>query len=171
MSSLFDRLYEKYERKLKENTNYFTSTFEDNVLLLLKHLSDNDYLSDDRKSIEEKAKDIMNQPKSTKEIILDPTDEALPPVKLHVKQDSDNSESFSVTVIDVKNPQEQKEFKNTMLETIFEDVIDHIKQMTLQGLDSANQAVDQLPPAEGANAQPAGGQTALPGAEEQQPSV
>ena len=66
-----------------------------------------------------------------------------------------------------------------MLETIFDDVIEYVKQLTIQGLNTANQAVSEMPPAEGANAQPGSGESALPGvgetpeqqASNQQPSV
>jgi hypothetical protein len=162
--SLFDQLYEKYERRLNEKTAYISSTFEDNILLMLKHLKDNDYLKQNE-DIEKHAKEVLNQPRNTKEIVLDPTDETLPPMKLLLKQDTGDSESLVVTVINTKNPQEQKEFKNTMLETIFEEVIEHIKQITLQGLDTTNQAVDQLPTSEGPNAQPGEQGSALPGTE------
>lgn len=165
--SLFDQLYEKYERRLNEKSAYISSTFEDNILLMLKHLKDNDYLKPSEE-IEKYAKEILNQPRNTKEIVLDPTDETLPPMKLLLKQDTGDSESLVVTVINTNKPQEQKEFKNTMLETIFEEVIEHIKQATLQGLDVSNQAVDQLPASEGPNAQPGGGESALPGAENSQ---
>lgn len=168
--SLFDNIYNKYNRLVKEETSYINSTFEDNINLLVKLLVDNDYLKLEEPSTEF-TKKIMVQPKHTKEITLDTEDQMLPPAKLLLKQDSD-SESFSVTVVNVKEPKTQKEFKNTMLETIFDDVLEYIKQMTLQQLDTTNQAVDQLPSEEGANAQPGSGESALPGmegAEQQSP--
>lgn len=183
--SLFDSLYEKYERLLKEDTNYINSTFVDNIALMLKMLVSNDLLpsplvdkSNTELSVIEYAQQIFNQEKNTKEISLDTNDQMIPPVKLLLKQDAD-SESFSVTVVDVNSPEKQKEFKNTMLETIFDDVIEYVKQLTIQGLNTANQAVSEMPPAEGANAQPGSGESALPGvgdapdqqANNQQPSV
>jgi hypothetical protein len=159
--SLFDTIYNKYDRLIKEETRYIDSTFEDNINLLVKLLVDNDYLKLTEPETEF-TKQIMAQPKHTKEITLDTEDDMLPPAKLLLKQDSD-SESFSVTVVNVKDPKTQKEFKNTMLETIFDDVVEYIKQMTLQGLDTAKQAVDELPSEEGANAQPGSGESALPG--------
>ena len=42
--SLFDSLYEKYERLLKEDTKYINSTFVDNIALMLKMLVSNDLL-------------------------------------------------------------------------------------------------------------------------------
>ena len=54
-----------------------------------------------------------------------------------------------------------EEFKNSMLETIFNDVLEYIKTTSLQGIQP-EAAVDELPPAEGANAQPGAEQSALP---------
>ena len=179
--SRFDSIYEKYIHLLKEDTKYINSTFIDNIALLVKVLSENDLLPTPLKDVTGKevsnteyAQELMKQEKNTKEIILDQDDEMIPPVKLLLNQDS-NSESFSITVVNVKEPEKQKEFKNTMLETIFDDVVDYVKQLTIQGLNVANQAVNEMPPEEGANAQPGSeGESALPEAEPQQgkqPSV
>lgn len=159
----FDSLFEKYSLMLSER-EYIDSTFEDNVRLLVKILRDNDYVSSE-KDLDEVVDDIMSQERNVKELILDTNEEALPPIKLHLRQESD-SESFAVTVIDVNNPEKQKEFKNTMLETIFDEVVDYVKQTALRGLQSSN-AVKELPREEGPMAQPGGGESELPTREEQ----
>ena len=179
--SHFDSIYEKYIQMLKEDTKYINSTFIDNIALLVKVLSENDLLPTPLKDITGKevnnteyAQELMKQEKNTKEIILDQDDEMIPPVKLLLNQDS-NSESFSITVVNVREPEKQKEFKNTMLETIFDDVVDYVKQLTIQGLSVSNQVVNKMPPEEGANVQLGSeGESALPGVDPQlgkQPSV
>lgn len=158
MKKKFDLIFEKLSAMINEN-QYIASTFEDNVRALLKVLQDNDYLSSD-KNLEQILNGVVQQPKSVKEIVLDTKEQSLPAMKLHVKQDSD-SESFSVTVINLEKPEEQKEFSNSMLETIFDDVVEYIKTTSLQGL-APEAAIDQLPPSEGAQAQPGAEQSALP---------
>lgn len=156
--SKFDLIFEKTLAALHER-EYIDSEFVDNVRLLVKVLKDNDYL-DQSKREEDIIREVMNQQDHVKELRLDTQDKSLPAIKLKLKQESD-SESFSVTVIDLQDPSEQKEFANSMLETIFDDVIMYIKTATLEGA-KPEAAVDQLPPAEGGNAQPGGGETALP---------
>ena len=156
--SKFDTIYEDLNYNLHER-EYINSTFEDNIRSLIKVLKDNDYLPANRDT-ENYVKEIMLQPKNVKEILLDTQERSLPAMKLHVNQPTD-SESFSVTVIDLQKPDQQKEFTNSMLETIFDDVCEYIKTTALQGL-KPEAAVDQLPPAEGANQQPGGGESALP---------
>lgn len=164
----FDNLFEKYSMMLSER-EYIDSTFEDNIRLLVKILRDNDYVSSER-DLSDIIEDIMSQEKNVKVLTLDTNEEALPPIRLHLRQESD-SESFSVTVINVNDPEKQKEFKNTMLETIFDEVVDYVKQTALQGLRSSN-AVEQLPQEEGPMAQPGGGESELPAVgEEEIPSV
>lgn len=171
----FDTIFEKAFLSLKEK-DYVDSTFVDNVRLLIKTLIDNDLLPKN-KSVDLISSETMRQPKNVKEIVLNTQDQALPPLKVQVKQASPESETFSVTVIDVRNPSNQKEFTNSMLETVFEDVLQYIKTITLQGL-KPEAAVDTLPTSQGANSQPGAEQTALPGAQtsggnqpQQQPNV
>lgn len=155
----FDKIFDKALCVINEK-EYIDATFEDNIALLVKTLKDNDYLSAD-KSVQQLTQEIMSQSKNVKEIVLDTTEESIPPIKIHVKQESD-FESFSATVINLKKPQEQKEFTNSMLETIFEDIVTHIKTMALQEL-APDKAVDKLPKEENpANQQPGGGESALP---------
>jgi hypothetical protein len=154
----FDLIFEKAMCALHER-EYVAATFEDNLRSLLKVLKDNDFLSQ-QSDVETEVKELLAQPKNVKEIVLDTQEKSLPAMKLHAKQDND-SESFSVTVINLEKPEEQKEFSNSMLETIFDDVVEYIKTAALQGL-APEAAVDNLPPAEGAQAQPGAEQSQLP---------
>ena len=158
MSTKFDLILERAFKTLIEG-EYIESTFSDNIRLLVKALADNDYLPTN-KNADDIARETIAQPQNVKEITLDTQEKSLPPFKLHVNQESD-SESFSVTVINLDKPEEQKEFTNDMLETIFANTMEYIKTAALQGLKPEN-AVNELPPAEGANAQPGGGESALP---------
>jgi restriction endonuclease Mrr len=159
-------VFEKATALINEQ-EYIDSTFEDNIRSLVKILKDNDFLSQ-TKDTEHYVKNVLAQPKNVKEIVLDTQEQSLPAMKLHAKQESD-SESFSVTVIDLENPDKQKEFANSMLETIFDDVVDYIKTTAMQGLSPDN-AVEEMPQAEGGEAQPGAEQSALPTEEtEEQP--
>lgn len=161
--SQFDTIYEKALFSLHER-EYVDSTFVDNVSLLVKALIENDLLPKGH-NLEVAVNEIMRQPKNVKEIVLDTKEQSLPPIKLQVKQSSSDSEDFSVTVINTQDPSQQKEFTNSMLETVFEDVLQYIKTIALQGL-KPEAAVDTLPPSEGANAQPGGQESALPGVQQ-----
>jgi len=161
--SKFDLVFEKVLAKLNER-EYINSTFGDNVRLLVKALKDNDYINPS-KDIEHVVKHIMDQPNNVKELNLDTQEQSLPPMKLKLKQESD-SESFAVTVINLKDPAKQKDFSNSMLETIFDEVLSYIKTAALEGIQP-EAAVDTLPPAEGGNAQPGAEGSALPQGEEQ----
>lgn len=154
----FDLVFEKAMCKLNER-EYIDSTFEDNLRSLVKILKDNDYVSK-TKDVETIVKEVASQPNNVKELTLDTQEQSLPAMKLKVKQESD-SESFSVTAINLEKPEEQKEFTNSMLETIFDDVVEYIKTSAIKGL-APEAAVDQMPPAEGAEAQPGAEQSALP---------
>lgn len=158
----FDLVFEKALASLHER-EYIDSSFIDNVRLLVKVLKDNDYL-DQSKNDENIIQEVMKQTDNVKELRLDTQDKSLPAMKLKLKQESD-SESFSVTVIDLQDPTKQKEFANSMLETIFDDVISYIKTVTLEGAKPES-AIDELPPAQGGNAQPGADQTALPQGEQ-----
>ena len=156
--SKFDAAFENALEYLKEE-NYIDSTFGDNLRALIKVLTDNDLLSVD-KDPEERIAGILAQPKNIKEVMLDTREQSLPTMKLLVKQDTD-SESFTVTAINLEKPEEQKTFTNSMLETIFDDVISYVKTSALQNI-SPEAAVDELPPTEGADAQPGAEESALP---------
>ena len=158
----FDLIYEQLLDYVNEK-NYVDAKFEDNVRLIVKVLKDNDYISSE-KDVDEVVSKIMAQENNVKELTLDVTEEVMPPVKLHLTQDSD-SEDFEVEVINLEDPEHPKKFENTMLETIFDEVVNYIKELSLKGL-SADNAVDEMPQAEGPNAQPEGGESALPTGEE-----
>ena len=156
----FDLIFEKAMMSLREQ-EYVDSTFEDNIRVLVKILKDNDFLSK-AKDAESYVKDTMNQTENVKEIVLDTEEQSIPAMKLQVRQDSSpDSEAFAVTVIELENPDEQKTFENSMLETVFEDVINHIKTISLKGLSPDN-AVQEMPAEEGAVAQPGAEESALP---------
>ena len=161
--SKFDLVFEKALALIGER-EYVDSTFEDNARLLVKTLKDHDYINP-AKDVDELVYHVMKQEKHVKELNLDTQEQSLPAMKLQLKQDSD-SESFSVTVIDLEDPSKQKEFSNSMLETIFDDVLTYIKTATLEGA-KPEAAVDELPQSEGGNAQPGGETSALPQGEEQ----
>lgn len=166
--SKFDLVFEKLLARIDER-EYYDATFVDNVRSLVKVLKDNDYINQN-KNVEEVVKSVMDQQENVKTLNLDTDEQSLPSMKLKLKQQSD-SESFSVAVINLEDPSAQKEFKNSMLETIFDDVVTYIKTTALQGA-KPEAAVDNLPPAEGGNAQPGGETSALPQAEtEEQPAV
>jgi hypothetical protein len=160
--SKFDLIYEKALLSLKEQEGRPTSTFYDNILNMVNVLSKHDYLNTKtEQEIKSKAADVFNQEDSVK--IIDLTAKpGLPAIRLDLSQEDEDAESFSVSVIDVEDPTKQKEFKtNTHLETIFDDVLSEIKMRSIQGA-KPEAAVDELPPTEGAEAQPGAGQSALP---------
>jgi hypothetical protein len=156
----FDVIFEQVYASINEK-QYINSTFVDNVRLLVKSLKDNDYINPS-KDTEEVVRSVMKQPTNVKELVLDTLEQSLPAMKLKLKQETD-SESFSVTVINLEHPAEQKEFSNSMLETIFDDVLSYIKSTVLAGA-KPEAAIDQLPPTEGAQAQAGAEKSALPGA-------
>lgn len=166
--SKFDLVYEKLDALINEK-EYIDTTFEDNLRSLIKVLKDNDYLSSERED-NSILKHIEQQPNNVKEILLDTKEQSLPAIKLKVKQDSD-SETFSVTVINLEDPENQKEFTNSMLETIFDDVTQYIKTIALDGI-KPEAAVEEMPKEENpANQQPGGGESALPGKQQAAPNI
>lgn len=158
--SKFDNLYNDLSYSLLNEVKYIDSTFEDNIRLLLKILLDKDYLPQDT-DIDEMYDEVINQHKNNKEIILDTKEKSIPAIKILVGQES-GPESFTVTVINLEKPEEQKKFTNTMMETIFRDVISYVESIALKGIQP-NSAIENLPPEEGATAQPGSGESALPG--------
>ena len=166
----FDVLFEDILWSLREdNTAYLGNQMQDNISLLVKSLIYNGYVKGDVESI---TAQLMHQHGPIKTLNLDLQDGSLPPITIKIKnqdvQDNSEDDKFSVTVIPLDKPQDQKEFTNTMLETIFADVVAFIKAQALKGL-APEAGVETLPPSTGANAQPAGettpaeGESALPG--------
>lgn len=157
--SKFDLVYEKLRYRINER-EYIDSTFKDNVSLMIKSLIDNDYLPKNV-PLQHFLAAVLNQSKNVKELTLDPAEKSIPPLKVLMKQDTD-SESFSVTVVNVEDPVEQKEFSNSMLETIFDDVLTYIKTLSLQNI-APEKAVDELPKEDNpANQQPGNTNSQLP---------
>ena len=157
---IFDLVFEKTLAEINEK-EYIASTFRDNIGLMVKSLQDNDFLS---KSVDVKEliNKTMSQSNNVKELSLDTSEQSLPPFKIKMSQDSDpDSESFSVVVVNLNEPDNQKRFENSMLETIFDDVVDYIKTSSLQKL-SPEAAVDKLPTDQGPAAQPGSTQSELP---------
>ena len=176
----FDILFEKYWSHINE-IHYIDSTFEDNIRLLLRTLRDNDLINfaeflnkddkqDDLSQLRACVKKILQQDGQIKEISLSSEDQNIPPIKLKVSQKL-GSETFSVTVIQLNKPAtEQKHFVNSMLESIFDELIGYLKSIIIQGAKPES-ALDQLPPSEGPNAQPgASPESALPQGEQQPPA-
>lgn len=157
--SKFDLIYERTIRALREEKEYVDSNFADNVRLLVKALKDNDFINPNR-NVEAVVQRMLGQQHNVKELPLDTQENSMPPVMLKITPESE-SEGFSVQVIDLNNPEKPKTFSDSMMETIFKDVIGAIKTIVLQGIQP-EAAVDQLPPAEGGNAQPGAEGSALP---------
>jgi hypothetical protein len=162
--SKFDLIYERTIRALREEREYVNSDFADNIRLLVKALKDNDFINPDR-NVEAVVQKVLSQPHNVKELPLDTQENSMPPVKVKITPESE-SEGFSVQVIDLNNPEKPKTFSDSMMETIFKDVISAIKAIVLQGIQP-EAAVDELPPAEGGNAQPGAEGSALPQGEPQ----
>ena len=156
--SKFDLVFEHFSAFLREK-EFFASTFDDNLRLLVKILQSSDKLNKNI-DIADYIVQLNKQPQNTKQILLDTAEKSLPAMKLHVKQDAD-PESFAITVINLENPIEQKTFKNSMLETIFDDVTNYIQTIALKGLSPDN-AVQSLPPETDQSSQPGAEQSALP---------
>lgn len=159
--SEFDLVFERLLDNISEK-RYINSQFVDNLRLLIKALAESDFLNKNI-SVEQTIQSTLQQPNNVKTIVLNTEEQSMPPIKLLVKQEV-GTEAFSVTVVNVKEPSKQKEFKNSMLETIFEDVIDYIKSITLQQI-SPDSAVEQLPKTEGPAQQSGNTDSALPSSE------
>ena len=158
MNNKFDMVFEKTMRSLTEK-EYAESSFEDNLRMLIKILRDNDYL-DANKNVDHYLQILAKQPNEVKELQLASNDQTLPPIKIKAKQ-AESSGGFSVSVINVQSPDQQKSFENSMLETIFADVIEYIKMMSLENIRPES-AIDAMPAETGANSQPGNTQSELP---------
>jgi hypothetical protein len=166
--SKFDMVFEKLRRSIQEK-EYIGNTFEDNVRTMVRYLQDTDYLPKETKT-EDLVANLLKQTGHVKTLILDTNDGSIPPIKIQMKQigstQEPDTEDFSVTVIPVKDPAKQKEFANSMLETIFDEVVDYVKQLSLKGL-SPESAVEELPQEENpANVQAGAEDSALPGVQQ-----
>lgn len=162
----FDLVFEKMVRMIKEQEDYIENTFADNVRLMVSKLKDNGYLPDNIQ-VNSYAQKVMAQPSEVKAVVLDTQDGSIPRIKVLMKQtgaqEEPDTEDFSITVVPIDEPNKQKEFSNTMLETVFDDAANFIKQLALKGL-APESAVDQLPQEENpANQQQGAAGSALPG--------
>ena len=164
----FDLVFEKALSWLNETngTNYAASTFFDNVYALVKLLStkNNNYLAkknvnaEDEQSVRSFAEQTIKQ--KSPQITLDTN----PPIQIVPSQVPD-TEDFSVEIYNlskgVGDPEHSNKFSNSDNKAIFDQVMSFIKTATIKQA-SPEAAVDQLPPTEGAEAQPGAEQSALP---------
>jgi len=157
----FDLVFEKALCALNER-EYVEATFEDNTRALLSMLNDHDLL-DKGKPVEQYLKDIQGQTEQIKQIVIGANDPAIPTIQIKLQQNKDDSNSFSVTVIDLEKPEEAQTYENDWLETIFKSVVDKVKTLSLKNI-APEAAVDELPQEETpAASQPGAEKTALPG--------
>lgn len=158
MKKKFDLMYEKLLMKINEK-EYHESSLGDNIKLFIKLLRDNDLL-EKNVDVDRKTEEVLSQPNNIKQLSLDTEEQAMPPIKVLMSQNSD-SESFTIKVVNLKDAAKPQVFTNSMLETVFDDALTAIKTMALQGIQP-EAAVDELPSEGGANAQPGAGGSALP---------
>jgi hypothetical protein len=162
----FDLVFEKLSRMIKEQEDYIENTFADNIRLMVSKLKDSGYLPDGTQ-VDGYTQKIMKQPSEVKAVVLDTQDGSIPRIKVLMKQignqEEPDTEDFSVTIVPIDDPSKQKEFSNTMLETVFDDAANYIKQLALKGL-APESAVEELPQEENpANQQQGAEASALPG--------
>jgi hypothetical protein len=157
----FDLVFEKAMCVLNER-EYVESTFGDNARSLLSMLQDHDLL-DKGKSVEAYLKELQNQTEQIKQVTIGANDASIPTIQLKLQQNKDDSNSFSVTVVDLEKPEEAQTYENDWLETIFKSVVDKVKTLSLKNI-APEAAVDQLPQEETpAASQPGAEKSALPG--------
>jgi len=156
----FDLIFEKAFRSLNEE--YIEPSFQDNIQSLLSLLHDHDLL-DKNKTVKQYLKEIANQTEQIKQVVIGTTYNAVPTIQLKIQQNKDDSNSFSVTVAALDNPDEVQTYENDWLETIFKNVVDKVKTLTLKNI-APESSVDELPQEETpAASQPGAEQSALPG--------
>ena len=157
----FDLMFEKYNRYIIEQQS--EPTFEDNIKALLSMLKDNDLL-DKNKEPEQYLKEIESQTEQIKQIVIGASDKAIPTIRLKLQQNKNDSNSFSVEVVNLSDPTASETYDNDWLETIFKNVINKVKATSLKHI-APESAVDTLPQEENpADSQPGAEQSALPGA-------
>lgn len=164
MKKKFDLIFEKHLCSINE-MEYIDSTFEDNVRELAKVLVD--FLPKKKtpeETINSAVDQVLNHDKGVKELFLGPQFQKQ--VKLHISQNGDSG-TFQVEMVgeDVPEGADGKKIKtfvnNQHSESIFQDVADQIKRMSF---DVPEDAVEELPAEQGAQAQPGGSEkgSALP---------
>lgn len=100
--------------------------YYDYIVMLAKTLNSQGLLPDDTK-ISRLAQRVLN----TEKLPLTTDDESIPPIVIHTHF---NEGDFSVDVVNLSKPSKRKSFQNTVSETIFDEVVDYIKQTQLQTL-------------------------------------
>lgn len=143
----FDAVFEEALFLLREEKtkSYITSTFKNNIGLLIKTLASNDLIKvRSPKEIESLVNSTYGQPNNVKEVFLTPSDPSIPPVKIEISQEDADSESFLMSVVDVSDPTNRRVFPNTHFETAFKDVLDYI-MFTAREEQSPEAKVKKLP--------------------------
>jgi hypothetical protein len=153
--SKFDAVFEKIWISLNEETKYVESILEDYVRLLMSALKSQEYFDD---SLEDEIKRVMSQKGGVK--IFGIAKEGLPPLKIEMS--SPGKDKFNVTVINAMDEEDQKSFESDLSTNCIQDVMAYIKQKRIEGLGS-NNAVEEMPPSQGGEAQLGAGGSALPG--------
>jgi len=177
MSSKFDTIYENLLWSLREDVP-LDPDFKSNVLGLVNALINKKYIQQengqdpDSKQIETIVAHAVEDRKINLDGLgalspkLQQHNPSLPPIILNIGKDN----GFSVTLIDTSKPkgdsQREKTFTGENIESIYTDVTTTLQSISVQQ-EAPEAAVQQLPPATGANAQPAGETTppAQPGEE------
>lgn len=153
--SKFDSVYEKILFSLDEDIQYKDSVLVDYVGLLLTALKSQEYFDE---PLDKTIKRVMAQDGKVKVFGL--TKEGLPPLKIEMS--SPEKDKFVVTVIDTTNEQDQKTFESDLSTNCIQDVLAYVKEKQLATLGAENN-VEQIPPAQGGEAQPGATGSALPG--------
>jgi hypothetical protein len=177
--SKFDRIYEDIVWSLRENVNttYLGDNFKTAIEGVVGSLISHEYLKGDPDTI---VAQLLHQHGPIKTLNLDMKDGALPPTAIQFipgekPADPTIDQPYEVKVILIDKPKgdptRSKTFQNTVEETIVADILAYIQTVITQNLSPAS-AVQQQPPATGANAQPgeAGGESALPGVAPEAPT-
>lgn len=152
--SKFDLVYEGILFSLNEEIKYNDSILIDYVGLLVSALKNQEYIDD---SVEKTIKRIMNQDGGVK--ILGLAKEGVPPLKLEMS--SPEKDKFMVRIINATDNEDQKTFMSDLSKNCIEDVMAYIKEKQLEMLGAENK-VEELPPAQGGEAQPGLAGSALP---------
>lgn len=151
----FDLVYEQIRFSLNEELRYANSTLVDYVGLLVLALKKQDYIEGEIDNI---VKRVMNQKQDVKMLAI--TKEGLPPLKIEMSSSQDDK--FIVTVINMEDEEDQQTFESSLSTNCIEDVLAYVREKRVQELEPEN-AVEEMPPGEGGEAQPGNQGSALPG--------
>jgi hypothetical protein len=163
----FDLVYEQTMDYLREQVTVIDkySDLANNILKLVGVLQQRDYLDDEQTPEEIRDEVIQRSPLT----LLIGTDKKayLPETELTFLE-SDNVDEFIVKsqIIDKKkfaNIPTEKTFGELKLPSeVIPDILDYLELVKKESVANT-QAVDEMPQEEGGNAQPGGGESALPG--------